>query len=128
MKIVLDCYGADYSPDELVKGAITSVNLIDDVEIILTGNQEEIQKVIDEVGYKGNKLEIVDAKDVIDCNESPTMAIRRKTDSSLVKGLNILKPFIKSWIVRVKTRFSSIQFSSVQFLELKQWLRVLATP
>ena len=46
MKIVIDCYGADYSPDELVKGAITSVNLIDDVEIILTGNKEEIQKVI----------------------------------------------------------------------------------
>lgn len=91
MKIVIDCYGADYSPDELVKGAITSVNLIDDVEIILTGNQEEIQKVMDEVGYKGNKIEIVDAKGVISCNESPTMAIRRKTDSSLVTALNILK-------------------------------------
>ncbi|MBE5755615.1 MAG: phosphate acyltransferase PlsX [Clostridiales bacterium] len=91
MKIVIDCYGADYSPDELVKGAITSVNLIEDVEIILTGNQEEIQKVMDEVGYKGNKIEIVDAKDVISCNESPTMAIRRKKDSSLVAGLNILK-------------------------------------
>ena len=91
MKIVLDCYGADYSPDEIVKGAITAVNLIDEVEMILTGNQEEIQKVIDEVGYKGNKIEIVDAKDVISCNESPTMAIRRKTDSSLVTALNILK-------------------------------------
>ncbi len=91
MKIVLDCYGADYSPDEIVKGAITAVNLIDEVEMILTGNQEEIQKVIDEVGYKGNKIEIADAKDVISCNESPTMAIRRKTDSSLVTALNILK-------------------------------------
>lgn len=91
MKIVIDCYGADYSPDELVKGAITSVNLIDDLEIILTGKQDEIQKVIDEIGYKGNKLSIVDSPEVISCNESPTMAIRRKTTSSLVAGLNILK-------------------------------------
>ena len=91
MKIVIDCYGAEYSPDELVKGAITSVNLIDDLEIILTGKQDEIQKVIDEIGYKGDKLTIVDSPEVISCNESPTMAIRRKTSSSLVAGLNILK-------------------------------------
>ena len=91
MKIVIDCYGADYSPDELVKGAITSVNLIDDLEIILTGKKDEIQKVIDEIGYKGDKLTIVDSPEVISCNESPTMAIRRKTSSSLVAGLNILK-------------------------------------
>lgn len=91
MKIVIDCYGADYSPDELVKGAITSVNLIEDLEIILTGKQEEIQRVIDEIGYKGDKLTIVDAKEVIDCNESPTMAIRRKKESSLVKAFDILR-------------------------------------
>ena len=91
MKIVIDCYGADYSPDELVKGAITSVNLIEGLEIILTGKQDEIQRVIDEIGYKGNKLTIIDSPDVIDCNESPTMAIRRKTGSSLVAALNCLK-------------------------------------
>lgn len=91
MKIVIDCYGADYSPDELVKGAITSVNLIQDLEIILTGKQDEIQKVIDEIGYKGDKLTIIDSPEVISCNESPTMAIRRKTTSSLVAGLKVLK-------------------------------------
>ena len=91
MKIVIDCYGADYSPDELVKGAITSVNLIPDLEIVLTGKQDEIQRVIDEIGYKGDKLTIIDSPDVIDCNESPTMAIRRKTGSSLVAALNCLK-------------------------------------
>ena len=91
MKIVIDCYGADYSPDELVKGAITAVNLIQDLEIILTGKQEEIQRVIEEIGYKGDKLTIIDCPDVIDCNESPTMAIRQKKNSSLVVGLDTLK-------------------------------------
>lgn len=91
MKIVIDVFGADYSPEEIVKGAITAVNLIDEVEIILTGDKDKIQAVIDDIGYKGNKLEIVHAPDVIDCNESPTMAIRRKKESSLVAALDILK-------------------------------------
>ena len=90
MKIVIDVFGADM-PEEIVKGAITSVNLIEDVEIILTGDKNKIQKVIDEVGYKGDKIEIVHAPDVIDCNESPTMAIRRKKESSLVAALDVLK-------------------------------------
>lgn len=91
MKIVIDVLGGDYSPDEIVKGAITSVNLIDDVEIILTGDRLEIERVIKEVGYKGNKIEIVHAPEEISCNESPTMSVRRKTESSLVKALTILK-------------------------------------
>ena len=46
MKIVIDVFGADM-PEEIVKGAITSVNLIEEVEIILTGDKDKIQKVID---------------------------------------------------------------------------------
>lgn len=91
MKIVIDVAGGDYSPDEIVKGAVTAVNLIDEVEIILVGDKTEIERVLNEVGYKGNKLEIVHAPGVISCDESPTMAIRRKTDSSLVTALNLLK-------------------------------------
>ena len=90
MKIVIDAFGADM-PEEIVKGAVTAVNLIDEVEIILTGDKDKIQKVIDEIGYTGDKLEIVHAPDVISCDESPTMAIRRKKDSSLVSALDILK-------------------------------------
>ena len=46
MKIVIDVFGADM-PEEIVKGAITAVNLIDEVEIILTGDKDKIQKVTD---------------------------------------------------------------------------------
>ncbi len=91
MKIVIDVFGGDYSPHEIVKGAITAVNLIDDVEIILTGDQKQIEDVMAEVGFKGDRIEIVHAPEVISCDESPTMAIRRKKDSSLVAALNILK-------------------------------------
>lgn len=91
MKIIIDAFGGDYSPVEIVKGAITAVNLHEDVEIILTGDKEQIENILKEYGYQGDRIEIVHAPDVISCDESPTMAIRRKKDSSLVAGLNLLK-------------------------------------
>ena len=91
MKIIIDAYGGDYSPDEMIKGAITAVNSIDDVEIIITGDNSQISSKLTEFGYTGNKIEVVHAPESISCEESPTMAIRKKTESSLVKGLNLLK-------------------------------------
>lgn len=91
MKIILDAQGGDYAPLEIVKGAITSVNLIEDVEIILSGKPEEIQPILNEYGYSGDKISILPATEVITNDESPTSAIRTKKDSSLVVGLNRLK-------------------------------------
>lgn len=91
MKIVIDAFGGDYSPEEIVKGAITSVNLIEDVELILTGDKERIENLFKEYGYSGDRIEVVNAPEVISPDETPTMAIRRKKDSSLVAALNILK-------------------------------------
>lgn len=91
MKIIIDTLGADYSPDEMIKGAITAVNLIDDVEIILTGDKNYIENFLADFGYKGGKISIIDAPEEISCNESPTMAIRQKKNSSLVVGLDALK-------------------------------------
>lgn len=91
MKIIIDAFGGDYSPEEIVKGAVTSVNLIDDIEIILTGDKEKIESIISDIGYNGDRIEIVHAPEIISNEESPTMAIRRKTESSLVKALMLLK-------------------------------------
>ena len=91
MKIVIDGFGGDHSPEEIVKGAIAAVDLYADVEIILTGDKEKLEALLVEYGYTGDRIEIVHAPGVISCDESPTMAIRRKTDSSLVAALNILK-------------------------------------
>ena len=91
MKIIVDAFGGDNAPVEIVKGAITAVNLIDDVEVILTGDENKIKEVINEIGYKGEKISIVHAPDVITNDESPTMAIKQKKESSLVVGLDMLK-------------------------------------
>lgn len=91
MKIILDAFGGDNAPEEIVKGAITSVNLLTDVEIILTGKTEQINAVLRDYGYSGNKITVVEAPEVITNNETPTVAIRAKKQSSLVVGLELLK-------------------------------------
>ena len=91
MKIIIDAFGGDHAPVEIVKGAITSVNLLKDVTIVLTGAAEKIQAVLNEYGYKGDRIQVVDAPEIITNNESPTAAIRQKKNSSLVVGLDMLK-------------------------------------
>ena len=91
MKIIVDAFGGDYAPVEIVKGAITAVNILDDVEVILTGDEKTIQNILSEHNYTGNKIQIVHAPDIITNNESPTMAIKQKKGSSLVVGLDMLK-------------------------------------
>lgn len=91
MKIIIDAYGGDHSPDEMVKGAIDAVNKIDEVKIIISGDKETIENKLKEFGYTGDRIEVLHAPVAISCKESPTMAIRRNKDSSLVAGLNHLK-------------------------------------
>ncbi|MBQ8425492.1 MAG: phosphate acyltransferase PlsX [Clostridia bacterium] len=91
MKIIIDAYGGDYSPIEMIKGSITAVNSIDDVEIIITGDKEQIENLLKENGYTGDRISVYHAPETISCEESPTMAIRKKKESSLVAGLNLLK-------------------------------------
>lgn len=90
MKFVIDAFGGDNAPHEIVAGAVTAVNLIEDVELILSGDKEKIEEELKLIGYKGNKITILHAPEIITNNESPTMAIRTKKQSSLVVGLDAI--------------------------------------
>lgn len=90
MKIVLDVYGADYSPDELIKGAIDAVNEEKGFELVLFGDKKAIENRLGEMSYNGERINVVDAPDVITNNDVPTEAVRKKTDSSLISALNYL--------------------------------------
>lgn len=90
MKIVVDGFGGDNAPREVVGGCITAVNLYQDVEIVLTGKEKELRDELEYFGYAGEKISILPATEIIDCNEQPTVAIRQKKDSSLVVGLNYI--------------------------------------
>ncbi|WP_315114915.1 phosphate acyltransferase PlsX [uncultured Clostridium sp.] len=91
MIIAVDGMGGDFAPKEVVAGCVEAITEFEDIKIIITGNEELILKELHKYKYDTNKISVIDAKEVIDPNESPVMAIRRKKDSSLVKALNLVK-------------------------------------
>ena len=88
--IPLDCMGGDNAPGEIVKGAVLAANENKDMLIKLVGREDDIKKELEKYP-SSDKLEIVDAKEVIETGEPPVAAIRKKKDSSLVKCMYMVK-------------------------------------
>ena len=91
MKIVLDAFGGDNCPDAIIDGVYLAEQKYSDVQYVVTGNKSIIESYIKEKNYTFKNLEIVDAPEVISCNDVPTSAIRTKKNSSLVVALDLLK-------------------------------------
>ena len=95
MRILLDAMGGDNAPDANIKGAVKAAKEIKS-EIILIGKEEIInQKSIEFFGKKiediSSNLKIKNATETIEMEDVPTHAIKRKKDSSMVVGFNMLK-------------------------------------
>lgn len=91
MKFILDAFGGDNCPQAIIDGIVLAQKDYPDVEFILTGDKNIIENYIAEKKYFINNLQIVDAPEVITCNDVPTTAIRSKKNSSLVVALDMLK-------------------------------------
>lgn len=90
MKVVVDAYGGDNAPREIVLGAVNAVKEEQGFNVVLVGKAEEIEALLTEFDADRTRIEIVDARDVITNDDVPTEAIRRKKDSSLVKAFGVL--------------------------------------
>lgn len=90
MRIILDGMGGDKAPLEIVKGAVEASSKIDH-QIVIVGREDEINAELAKYNYDESKIQVVHASEVIENEDSPVKAIRRKTDSSMVKGLTMLK-------------------------------------
>ena len=89
--VALDAMGGDLAPVETVKGAVDAVKELGNVKIKLVGLADAVEKELAKYTYSKEKIEIVPATEVISTDESPTMAIRRKKDSSMVVGMQLVK-------------------------------------
>ena len=89
--IVVDAMGGDYAPGVPVRAAAQAVKDEEDITVSLIGKRELIEKELEKLSYDAERLQIVDASEVIETGEAPVMAIRKKKDSSIVKGLYMVK-------------------------------------
>ncbi|MCI7123860.1 MULTISPECIES: phosphate acyltransferase PlsX [Mogibacterium] len=90
MNIMIDGMGGDHAPEEIVKGAVQAAKEISGTVSII-GREERINECLQALNWNGDNIEVVNATEVISNNESPAMAVRKKKDSSISKGMRMLK-------------------------------------
>lgn len=92
MKIAVDAMGGDYAPEEVVLGAIEAVKAYKKYDVVLVGDAKEIRRVMIEYGTtESDRLSIVHAGEVIEMDEHPAQAIRKKKDASIVVATRLVK-------------------------------------
>lgn len=83
MRVVVDAFGGDNAPLEIIKGA-SLASLEYSTEITLTGNEKTIKQIIAEnnLSFYG-ELKIVDTDDVISMHDEPTSLVKAHSESSM---------------------------------------------
>lgn len=90
MKIAIDAMGGDNAPSAIVSGSILALNEVDS-DILLIGKEDIIKKELEKNTTDFKRIEIVNAEDVITNEDKPVQAVRRKKNSSMVVGFDLLK-------------------------------------
>lgn len=91
VEVVIDAFGGDYSPEEIVLGGLKALKENDGFGIVLTGDESKLIELLGKYEYKKDRVRLVHAPEIITNNEAPTSAIRTKRESSIVKAFDELR-------------------------------------
>ena len=89
--VALDAMGGDNAPAEIVKGAVDAVSSRGDIRVLLVGQEDVVREELSRHSFPKERIEVVDAPEVIEMAEPPVQAIRKKKQSSMVVGMNMVK-------------------------------------
>lgn len=90
MRIAIDVMGGDYAPTEIIAGAVKWVQDNDD-ELILVGREDIIKDELQAYDYPQKRIDIMPASQVVEMNESPATAMRKKKDASIFVANHLIK-------------------------------------
>ena len=90
--VAVDAMGGDYAPGEIIKGVDQALALNADLAVTLVGDEERIGDQVKAcAAAHGGRLRLLHAPEVIQGDEDPGLAIRRKRNSSLVVALEMVR-------------------------------------
>ncbi len=87
VRVAVDAMGGDNAPFINVKGAVDAVKESDNLKVFLVGKSDVVESELSKYEYDKERIEVVNASEVIEMAEPPVMAIRTKKDSSIVKAM-----------------------------------------
>ncbi|MBM3255089.1 MAG: phosphate acyltransferase PlsX [Candidatus Omnitrophica bacterium] len=91
MKIIVDAMGGDHAPEVVIEGAIAAIREYANTEVVLVGDEARIKSLLVKAGYCADKISVYHASEVIEMSESPANSVRKKRDSSVVVGLELVR-------------------------------------
>jgi len=92
MTIALDAMGGDHGPSVVIPAAIKALNLYNSLNLILVGDESTINSALAQEGITDHpRLRIKHTTEVVMMDESPSLAIRTKKDSSMRVAINLVK-------------------------------------
>lgn len=83
IRIALDAMGGDFAPGPNVDGAIAALNEFPDLEVVLVGDVAVLDGLLQSSGYSGARLQLRAADGVVEMDEKPTDALRKKPNCSI---------------------------------------------
>ncbi len=127
MKIALDAMGGDFAPLETVKGAVQALDELQNLTVILVGKKEKIEEELKKYTYDKNRIEIVDAREVIEMTDDPMTAVRTKKDASMNRMLELVKSGDAQASVSAGNTGALISASQLKLRRIKGVLRPAIT-
>lgn len=91
IRVAVDAMGGDYAPIEMVAGAVEAVNTKPGIQVLLVGQEDKVKTELSRYTFPQEQIQVVNAMEVISTEEPPVNAIRKKKDSSIVVGMNLVK-------------------------------------
>ena len=89
--IAIDAMGGDNAPKEIIKGVVLAIPNNDNIDFMLVGKEDVINKELEDYVYDKSRIQVINASEVIETHEQPTIAIKKKKDSSMLVGLKLVK-------------------------------------
>jgi glycerol-3-phosphate acyltransferase PlsX len=85
-RIIVDAMGGDFAPQNSVEGAVEAYNHGKEFDLYLVGREKEILQVLSAKNLSFDKNFIINADEVIEMGDTPTVALKKKPNSSIVIG------------------------------------------
>lgn len=83
MRIAIDAMGGDNAPKAIVEGAQKAAKDLEDITLVLYGDEVQINDILTE---DLPNIEVVVTTEVIEGDDDPVRAVRRKKDASMVRA------------------------------------------
>ena len=91
IRIAVDAMGGDFAPQACVKGAVDALREDSRIELILLGDKNAIEAELAGLSAGNDRISVIHCTETIEMAEAPVAAIQKKKDSSMVRGLMMVR-------------------------------------